>query len=220
MKSIVAISLSFALGWSLPTIAFAEDAVEQLRQFVANVKSAEGDFLQQQVNPRGTPDGKPKVVRQSSGQFMFVRPGKFVWETHKPFEQKMIADGKQLILWDKDLNQATYRPANQALATTPAAILFGDTSIEQYFTLTLVGQKGGVDWVELTPKSQRTGMDDIPYAKIGIGMVNNQPQAMELQDNFGNVVLLTLSKIKTNVAIPSSKFNFSAPASAEVVRMK
>lgn len=220
MKSIVAICLSFALGWFMPTLAFADDAVEQLRQFVANVKSAEGDFLQQQVNPRGGPDGKPKVVRQSSGQFMFVRPGKFVWETHKPFEQKMIADGKQLILWDKDLNQATYRPANQALATTPAAILFGDTSIEQYFTLTLVGQKGGVDWVELTPKGQKTGVDDIPYAKIGIGMLNNQPQAMELQDNFGNVVLLTLSKIKTNVPISLSKFNFSASAGAEVVRMK
>ena len=208
------------MGGFISAPVYAQDAVEQLRQFVSQVRSAEGEFLQQQVNPRGGPDGKPKVVRQSSGQFTFVRPGKFVWETQKPFEQKMIADGKQLILWDKDLNQATYRSANQALASTPAAILFGDTSIEQYFTLTLVGEKGGIAWVELTPKSQKTGGDDLPYAKIGIGMLNNQPQAMELQDNFGNVVLLTLSKIKTNVSVTAAKFNFSPPAGAEVVRMK
>ena len=200
--------------------AFAGDAVEQLKAFTKQVKSAEGEFLQQQVNPRGGPEGKPKVTKQTQGRFTFVRPGKFLWETQKPFDQKLIADGKQLIMWDKDLNQATYRPANQALASTPAAILFGDSSLDQYFNLTLIGEKGGFSWVELTPKAGKGGQEDMPYAKIGIGMLDNQPQAMELQDSFGNVVLLTLSKIKTNVTVPNSKFNFSPPAGAEVVKLK
>lgn len=199
---------------------FANDAVEQLKTFTKQVKSAEGEFLQQQVNPRGGPEGKPKVTKQQHGKFTFMRPGKFLWETQKPFEQKLIADGKQLIMWDKDLNQATYRPANQALATTPAAILFGDSALEQYFNLSLVGEKGGLSWVELSPIAGKGGAEDIPYAKIGIGMLNNQPQAMELQDSFGNVVLLTLSKIKTNVSVPSSRFQFSPPAGAEIVKLK
>lgn len=200
--------------------SLAADAVEQLKIFTKQVKAAEGEFLQQQVNSKNVVDGKPKVIRQSLGKFAFMRPGKFVWETVKPFEQVLIADGKQLIMWDKDLNQVTYRAANQALAATPAAILFGDTALDSYFNLATVGDKGGMSWVELTPKTNKDSGNDLPYSKIGIGMQNDQPQAMELYDAFGNVVLLTFSKIKTNPSLQSSRFNFSPPVGAEIVRMK
>ena len=98
-----------------------------------------GDFVQQQISQ--TSDGKLKVNKELSGRFLFSRPGKFVWTTIKPYEQKRVADGKQLAMWDKDLNQVTYRAANQALAATPAAILFGDTPLEQYFELRQIRQK-------------------------------------------------------------------------------
>ena len=113
--------------FSSTAISQSESAAEQLRQFVRNSKTAEGNFVQQQLRaPRaGEPQDKGlKVVRQTQGHFVFQRPGRFIWDTQKPYEQKLIADGKQLILWDKDLNQATFRPAGQALASTPAAILF------------------------------------------------------------------------------------------------
>lgn len=198
----------------------AIDAVEQLQTFSHQVKSAEGEFLQQQINPKQMVNGKPKVVHQTQGHFVFSRPGKFVWETQKPYEQKLIADGKQLILWDKDLNQATYRAANHALAATPAAILFGDTAIDEFFNLTSTGERGGFSWVELSPKKQTGSVNDLPYAKIAIGMLNNEPQAMELYDSFGNLVILTLSKIKTNVPVGQERFNFRPPAGAEIVRTK
>jgi outer membrane lipoprotein carrier protein len=121
-------------------------------------------------------------------------------------------------MWDKDLNQVTYRAANQALAATPAAILFGDTPLEQYFELKLVGEKADLTWVELSPKSNQTG-GDIPYSKIGVGMNNNLPQAMELRDNFGNVVLLTFSNIKTNITVSPSEFVFKPPVGADVVKL-
>jgi outer membrane lipoprotein carrier protein len=215
---------SYLLGWLiLNCLAFpviASDAVEQLKTFTKQVKSAEGEFVQLQVSAKNIADGKNKLGRQTVGKFTFVRPGKFVWETQKPFEQLLIADGKQLLMWDKDLNQATYRPANQALASTPAAILFGDSALDQFFNINPLEDKAGMSWVELTPKAGKGSSDDIPYGKISIGMQNDQPQAMELQDAFGNVVTLTFSKIKTNVAVPASKFNFVPPKGAEVVRMK
>lgn len=213
--------LVLGLGLNLVmSSAMALDAVEQLKAFTKQVKSAEGEFVQQQLNSKNSQDGKPKIARQSSGHFTFVRPGKFLWETQKPFEQLLIADGRQLLMWDKDLNQATYRPANQALASTPAAILFGDSALDQFFNIVPLEDKAGMSWVELTPKAGKGSGDDIPYGKISIGMQNDQPQVMELQDTFGNTVLLTFSKIKTNIAVPGSKFNFVPPKGAEVVRMK
>jgi outer membrane lipoprotein carrier protein len=108
-----------ALLFSMPNTSFAQDAqtgVEQLRQFVRISKTAEGEFVQQQLRapkPNEPQDKGLKVIRKTEGRFIFQRPGRFVWDTQKPFEQRLIADGKQLIMWDKDLNQATFRPAGQ-----------------------------------------------------------------------------------------------------------
>ena len=202
----------------------SETGAEQLRQFVRNSKTAEGDFVQQQLRaPKANePQDKGlKVVRQTQGHFVFQRPGKFIWDTQKPFEQKLIADGKQLILWDKDLNQATFRPAGQALASTPAAILFGETSLDQHFDLIDGEDRLGMKWVGLVPKKDPSakGKNDIPYTKISIGMVNGLPKALELIDGLGSVVLVTLDKIQLNVNLPANRFTFVPPAGAEVLRL-
>ena len=221
--SVVALGLTVFLS---PNIVFAqsESGAEQLRQFVRNSKTAEGEFVQQQLRaPKANePQDKGlKVVRQTQGRFVFQRPGRFIWDTQKPYEQKLIADGKQLIMWDKDLNQATFRPAGQALATTPAAILFGETSLDQHFDLVDGEDRLGMKWVALVPKkipNTKNG-NDLPYTKISVGMANGLPKALELIDGLGSVVLVTLDKIQLNVSLPANRFTFLPPAGAEVLRL-
>ncbi len=96
----------------------AKSGIDQLKQFVKTVRAAQGEFVQQQMRtPKpNEPQDKLKMIRQTSGQFVFQRPGRFVWDTQKPYEQKLIMDGKQLLMWDKGLNQLTIRSANQARA--------------------------------------------------------------------------------------------------------
>ena len=67
---------------------------------------------------------------------MFQRPGKFRWSYEKPYEQLIIADGKRLTLFDKDLNQATIRKLQAALPSSPASILFGSNDFEREFEVT------------------------------------------------------------------------------------
>jgi outer membrane lipoprotein carrier protein len=212
------------LCFSRAAFADGESGAEQLRQFVRNSKTAEGEFVQQQLrSPKASePQDKGlKVVRQTQGRFVFQRPGRFIWETQKPYEQKLIADGKQLILWDRDLNQATFRPAGQALATTPAAILFGETSLDQHFDLVEGEDRLGMKWVALAPKKNPNAKNgnDLPYTKISVGMVNGLPKALELIDGLGSVVLVTLDKIQLNVNLPANRFIFTPPAGAEVLRL-
>ena len=212
------------LAFSTTVFADSESATEQLRQFVRNSKTAEGDFVQQQLRaPKANePQDKGlKLVRQTQGRFVFQRPGRFFWDTQKPYEQKLIADGKQLILWDKDLNQATFRPAGQALAATPAAILFGENSLDQHFDLVEGEDRLGMKWVGLSPKKNPNvkNSSDMPYTKISIGMVNGLPKALELIDGLGSVVLVTLDKIQLNVNLPANRFTFTPPAGAEVLRL-
>jgi outer membrane lipoprotein carrier protein len=219
-----AVILGTALLFTNVTNAQSESGADQLRQFVRNSKTAEGDFVQQQLRaPKaGEPQDKGlKVIRQTQGHFVFQRPGRFIWDTQKPYEQKLIADGKQLILWDKDLNQATIRPAGQALAATPAAILFGETSLDQHFDLIEGEERLGMKWATLTPKKDPNAKNknDLPYTKISIGMVNGLPKALELIDGLGSVVLVTLDKIQLNVNLPANRFTFTPPAGAEVLRL-
>lgn len=219
----ILISLA-SFAFSSSAFAEGESGAEQLRQFVRNSKTAEGDFMQQQLRaPKANePQDKGlKVVRQTQGRFVFQRPGRFIWDTQKPYEQKLIADGKQLILWDKDLNQATFRPAGQALAATPAAILFGETSLDQHFDLLDGEDRLGMKWVALTPKKNPNAKNgnDLPYTKISVGMANGLPKALELTDGLGSVVLVTLDKIQLNVNLPANRFTFTPPAGAEVLRL-
>jgi len=224
-------ALAMQISIGIATILFSgvaisqsESGSDQLRQFVRNSKTAEGDFVQQQLRaPKANePQDKGlKVVRQTQGHFVFQRPGRFVWDTQKPYEQKLIANCNQLILWDKDLNQATFRPAGQALASTPAAILFGENSLDQHFELIEGEERLGMKWVALVPKSDTNAKKqvDLPYTKISIGMVNGLPKALELMDGLGSVVLVTLDKIQLNVNLPANRFNFTPPAGAEVLRL-
>ena len=217
----IAISLSTLFATS-SAYAQAESGIDQLRQFVRNSKTAEGDFVQQQLRaPKANePQDKGlKVVRETRGHFVFQRPGRFVWDTQKPYEQKLITDGKQLILWDKDLNQATFRPAGQALSATPAAILFGEASLDQNFDLVEGEERLGMKWVALVPKKNPNAKNDQPYTKISVGMVNGLPRALELLDGLGSVVLVTLDKIQLNVNLPANRFTFTPPAGAEVLRL-
>jgi outer membrane lipoprotein carrier protein len=217
----IAISITSLLATNI-VCAQSESGAEQLRQFVRNSKTAEGEFVQQQLRaPKANePQEKGlKVVRETRGNFVFQRPGRFVWDTQKPFEQKLITDGKQIILWDKDLNQATFRSAGQVLATTPAAILFGEASLDQNFDLLEGEERLGMKWVALVPKKNPNAKNEPPYTKISVGMSNGLPKALELIDGLGSVVLVTLDKIVINVNLPANRFSFTPPAGAEVLRL-
>ena len=198
----------------------AKSGTDQLKQFVKTVRAAQGDFVQQQMRtPKpNEPQDKPKLVRQTTGQFVFQRPGRFVWDTQKPYEQKLIMDGKQLLMWDKDLNQLTIRSANQALAASPAAILFGDAALDQQFDLEEAGTRTNLQWVNLKPKA-KSGQGDLPYTQIAIGMGGGLPKALELTDGFGSVVLVIFNSMQVNPSLDASRFQFKPPQGAEVLRL-
>jgi outer membrane lipoprotein carrier protein len=55
---------------------------------------------------------------------------------------------------------------------------------------------------------------------VGVGMANGVPAGLELHDNFGNVILITLSKIKINASIGNDAFKFTPPAGADILKVQ
>ncbi|MCH8618925.1 outer membrane lipoprotein chaperone LolA [Undibacterium sp. TS12] len=192
-----------------PALASAS-AVEQFKSFVTNNKSAKGEFTQQQVKADG------KVSKTATGNFIFARPGKFVWAYTKPYEQILQADGDKLYIFDKDLNQVTIRALGNALGSSPAAILFGSAGsadLDKNFSFKEVGNKQGMEWLEATPKTK-----DAQFETIGIGMKDGVPVALELRDSFGQFSILTLKNLEKNPALKPEQFKFVVPAGADVFR--
>ncbi|KAF1029670.1 MAG: Outer-membrane lipoprotein carrier protein [Burkholderia plantarii] len=212
----VALALAGASLMAVASHAFA-GGTDELKSFVAQVKTAKGSFTQQIVKaPSKGASGAiatAKPTDNSSGSFVFSRPGKFVWSYEKPYQQLLQADGENLYVYDKDLNQVTERKLSGALGASPAAILFGSNDIEKNYTLRDGGQKGGIDWVEMLPKAQ-----DTQFQRIGIGFKGGTLAAMELHDVFGNVTLLTFSNMQTNPSLPASTFRFTVPKGADVIK--
>lgn len=190
-------------------LAASASALDQFKSFVKTTRSAKGEFTQRLVK-KDAKDGI-KMSNPSNGTFAFSRPGKFIWIYKTPYEQVLQADGETLYIYDKDLNQVTTRKLGNALGSSPAAILFGSNDLEQNFTLKEASEKDGMEWLEATPKSKDTN-----FERIGIGLKDGLPRAMELHDSFGQVTLLWLDKFEKNPAMPASHFKFAIPKGADV----
>jgi outer membrane lipoprotein carrier protein len=202
--TISAIALSLALAG-----AAQAGALDQFKTFVSSTKAARGEFVQTQQKKSET----SKAVPPASGTFVFARPGKFIWTYTKPYEQLLQADGDQLYIYDKDLNQVTVKKLGDALGSSPAAILFGSNDLEKNFTLSEAPARNGLEWLNAVPKAK-----DSQFQQISIGLKNGAPAAMELRDSFGQTSVLTFSKFEKNPALGAQQFKFETPKGADVFK--
>ena len=144
IRGLAAIALS-------ATAALAHaDGVSALQQFVTEVKSGRASFTQTVT----APDGKRK--KTTSGVFEFQRPNQFRFAYAKPAEQLIVADGKEVWVYDPDLQQATVRRMDQALGATPVALLAGG-DLSRDFVLKALPAANGLDEAKpsKTPRSSR-----------------------------------------------------------------
>ena len=203
------ISLSAALAAILVCSSAAHAAaLDQFKSFVASTKAARGEFTQTQVRKN-----TGKAQAPSTGTFVFARPGKFIWTYNKPYEQLLQADGEQLYIYDKDLNQVTIRKLGDALCSSPAAILFGSNELEKNFTLKEAGTRDGLEWLLATPKAK-----DTSFESVSIGLRNGLPEAMELKDTFGQTSVLAFKNFEKNPSLGATHFKFTPPKDADVIR--
>lgn len=204
MKNTIAALLTATLALSGTAHA---TALDQFKSFVATTKSAKGEFTQQQQRKSQT----GKISPVSSGNFVFARPGKFIWNYTKPYDQLLQADGDSLYIYDKDLNQVTVRKLGNALGSSPAAILFGSNDLEKNFTLSEAGMRDGLEWLNAVPKAK-----DTTFEQISIGLKNGTPEAMELKDTFGQTSVLKFTRFERNPSLGAQQFKFEIPKGAEV----
>jgi outer membrane lipoprotein carrier protein len=143
-------------------------------------------------------DGHGKVVRNASGKLYLQKPGKFRWDYAEPSAQLILADGKDIWLYDKDLQQANVRSMDASLASTPAVLLSGGASVSSQFDVTALPPSGGLQWYQLIPKHSDT---DFQLVRIG----------------FDQVTQLTFTHPQRNLKLIPDLFTFVPPPGVDVI---
>jgi outer membrane lipoprotein carrier protein len=196
------LALAAALG---PGLARA-DAVDALRSFVKEVQSGRGAFTQVVTSP----DGAKK--KTSTGSFEFLRPNRFRFDYSKPYEQQIVADGQNVWLFDVDLNQVTVRPYDQALGSTPAALLAGG-NLDRDFTLSAEPDAGGLQWVQALPKVKEGSI-----RVLRVGFKGRELAAFEITDAFGQKSRLDFARFEAQAPLAAARFKFTPPAGVDVLK--
>jgi outer membrane lipoprotein carrier protein len=184
--------------WATPT--------QDVDKYLTGLASWSADFTQ------SIEDGNGKVLRSAAGKLYLQRPGKFRWDYTDPSEQLVLADGKQIWFYDKDLAQANVRDMDATLASTPASLLSEGGSVGTQFDVKALPPSGGLEWFQLIPKHP-----DTDFQLVRIGFAKGELASMFLADKLGQVTQLTFTHAARNAKFEAGLFSFTPPAGVDVI---
>lgn len=209
MKKYIAVSrllLVFASLFFTANAIAADDVLDRLRAFTMDLKSFTADFEQSLYS------ADSELLKNDVGTLLLKRPGKFIWRYDGAGGQEFISDGKSIWMFDKELEQVTVNALDDRLGGTPLVLLMGGVPLEDQFTVTVLGDSDGIDWVELVPNDTSTD-----FESLFIGLNKKGLAAMELRDNLGQATQIQFKNFMPDVALDEKQFDFVAPKGVDVI---
>ena len=202
---------TMALHALSPGVGVADDAVEDpgaelVMAFVNDMTTMQGRFEQSLLDADG------EVLERTSGTLQIQRPGQFRWSYTEPYEQELVADGRNIWSYDVDLAQVTVKPQREALANTPALLLGGAANAMDQFENEGSYIEAGTTWVRLTPKNTDSG-----FLRVELGFRNDRLYRMVFFDSLEQTTLVALHDVAINVPFEPGVFEFEIPDDVDVV---
>jgi outer membrane lipoprotein carrier protein len=198
--TLVCASVGSASAWA--------GARDELNRFSQGLKGLDGQFSQQVF------DSKGKVKETTSGRVALSAPRQFRWEYLKPHEQLIIADGKNVWVYEKDLEQATKRAQGAEEQNSPLTALINPKLLDQQYDVSEeAAPRDGLQWLSLSPK--RETETSFQYAALGF---NAQGLArMEVVDAVGQRTVISFTGWKRNPGFSAGTFSFAPPKGTDVI---
>jgi outer membrane lipoprotein carrier protein len=178
----------------------------EVEKYLSGLATWSADFTQT------IDDGHGKVMRSAAGKLYLQKPGKFRWDYSQPSEQLILADGKQIWFYDKDLQQANVRDMDASLSNTPAVLLSGGAPVSSQFDVTALPPSDGLEWYQLIPKHA-----DTDFQLVRIGFRKGDLASMFLADKLNQVTQLTFRNPQRNAKFTPDLFSFVPPPGVDVI---
>lgn len=157
-------------------------------------------------------DAQGTVTQTAQGRLSIQRPGRFRWDYETPYRQLVLGDGQRIWTFDADLEQATVRPQDDALAGTPALLLSADQPPRSLFDIIALPMRDDESWYALTPHAQ-----DTQFNQLRLGFNGDTLVAMELVDGFDQLTVFRFSDTQRNGPLASGLFTFVPPPGVDII---
>jgi outer membrane lipoprotein carrier protein len=181
-----------------------------LDRFLRDLKTFRADFTQTVVDSRGA------HLEPTRGTLTVIRPGKFRWEVAPDAKgsgaQLLIADGRNVWFYDRDLEQVTVKPVDAALSATPAMLLSGG-DVRSAFRLTDAGKREGRLWTHVEPVRADA---DFRGALLGFS-TDGALERMIVEDKLGQTATIDFNNSVRNAPIDESLMRFTPPKGVDVI---
>lgn len=200
------------LCWA--TLPARADGLKALESFLRESNAARAEFTQVVTSPTRAGEAKPRQ-RSSNGRFVFQRPDRFRFDYLKPFEQVIVADGRQLWLHDVDLNQVTVRAQKDVLGSTPAAII---AAAPIWPRCAAVSSCAALPRPTACNGSKRCRSSaTASCARCGWAS-RARNSVLDIEDGLGQRSVLRFANWQANPTMRGDEFRFEPPAGADVIR--
>ncbi|MGO3345289.1 MAG: outer membrane lipoprotein chaperone LolA [Marinomonas sp.] len=181
----------------------AESPVVQLTQLLEQNRNVEGEFSQ------ATYDDQGKQVQVSNGMFLLSKPNQFVWDSVAPYAQRIISDGKSILVWDVDLQQATKKPLSGSSSSSPAGLLGQPAEkVLPHYLVTVVSE----GTFRLAPKDEES-----MFKMLTLSFQKNRVHSMSILDGLGQTTVIKFKKVVAHSGVSKENFSFKVPADVDVI---
>ena len=181
----------------------SNDSAKDLRALLNPINSLTGRFVQYEFNE------EHEQQRTLNGRFAFARSLNMFWEIAPPYAQTLISNGKEVYIYDKDLNQVIIYPLKKDKLPL-FFLLEGNEEILARMNIVQPDDK--------TPVFFLTEINSSQPNEIFIHFENDLPHEMHWTNPFGQRVIYIFSELKRDTKINKNLFRFRIPKGAEIIR--
>lgn len=191
----------------LAPVSVPADARAALERFLDGLHSFSSEFTQTLTDETGF------LLQEAGGRLSLALPDRLRWELDAPFEQWIVADGEHLWIYDPELRQATVRPVETALDSTPLALLTQPHRLDERFDVEEEPSAAGLRLV-LRPRSR-----DADFTRLELDLSQGgELRGLAFLDIFGQRTEIRLSEARRNPPLAPAEFQFIAPPGTDVYR--
>ena len=195
--------------WLAAAAHAAATPATALDRFLDGLTTLRAKFSQVVVDAAG------KQIEKGQGTLLVRRPGRFRWE-YTPSDagaQLLVSDGTNLWFYDRELQQATVKPAAAALTATPVMLLSGSAEeLRTAFTVVASGAHDALEWVQVTPRSAAA-----EFASAELGFRGEQLVRLVIHDRLNQTDTLNFTDSARGARIAEAELRFTPPAGVDVI---
>lgn len=197
--------------------------VSALDRYLDGLKTLRTDFTQSVTDATG------KHSAGGSGSLIVQRPDRFRWD-YRPADQAgaggdtgkggaedqgqlLVADGRNLWFYDRELAQVTVKPIDAALSSTPIMLLSGSPeALRKQFDIEAQPSAQGLQWVQVRPHDAQAD-----FSEARLGFRGDELARMIVHNMLGQTVQLDFSHSRRNAPVDAGLFEFKAPQGVDVI---